>query len=138
MNFNWCFFQYTSLDILDSQIPGDDVLSGGCSADAEINKTRLLLPNLVFRVYHLTAPWSRGSGNEVGLNAYSAIKLAVFFIHYVSLFLQELTEHFHPVFRHFFLEKFPDPAVWFERRLSYTRGVATSSIGILIHFVAQF
>ena len=43
-------------------------------------------------------------------------------------------EHFHPVFRHFFLEKFPDPAVWFERRLSYTRGVATSSIGILIHF----
>ena len=40
-------------------------------------------------------------------------------------------EHFHPVFRHFFLEKFPDPAVWFERRLSYTRGVATSSIGIV-------
>jgi len=41
---------------------------------------------------------------------------------------QELMEHFNPVFRHFFLERFPDPAVWFERRLSYTRGVATSSI----------
>ncbi|CAH3032263.1 unnamed protein product [Porites lobata] len=41
---------------------------------------------------------------------------------------QELMEHFHPVFRHFFLERFPDPAVWFERRLTYTRGVATSSI----------
>lgn len=38
-------------------------------------------------------------------------------------------EHFRPVFRHFFLEKFPDPAVWFERRLTYTRSVAISSIG---------
>ena len=46
-------------------------------------------------------------------------------------------EHFHPVFRHFFLERFPDPAVWFERRLSYTRGVATSSIGTVIRFVAS-
>ncbi len=51
---------------------------------------------------------------------------------------QELMEHFHPVFRHFFLERFPDPAVWFERRLSYTRGVATSSIGMLIRFVAHY
>ncbi|XP_074626555.1 serine-protein kinase ATM-like isoform X2 [Acropora palmata] len=41
---------------------------------------------------------------------------------------QELMEHFRPVFRHFFLEKFPDPAVWFERRLTYTRSVAISSI----------
>ena len=38
-------------------------------------------------------------------------------------------EHFKPVFRHFFLEKFQDPEVWFERKLTYTRGVATSSIG---------
>ena len=45
---------------------------------------------------------------------------------------QELMEHFHPVFRHFFLERFPDPAVWFERRLTYTRGVATSSIGTVV------
>ena len=79
-------------------------------------------------------PLEQGSGNKVGLNPNSAIKLAVSFIYYVHLLLQELTEHFHPVFRHFFLEKFPDPAVWFERRLSYTRGVATSSIGILMHF----
>lgn len=41
---------------------------------------------------------------------------------------QEIMEHFKPVFRHFFLEKFPDPAVWFERRLTYTRGAAISSI----------
>ena len=62
MNFNWCFFQYTSLDILDSQIPGDDVLSGGCSADAEINKTRLLLPNLVFESIILLPPGALGRG----------------------------------------------------------------------------
>ena len=47
-------------------------------------------------------------------------------------------EHFHPVFRHFFLEKFPDPAVWFERRLTYTRGVATSSIGTIGAFYLMF
>ncbi|CAN0220698.1 unnamed protein product [Lampetra fluviatilis] len=47
-----------------------------------------------------------------------------------DLFLayQELCHHFRPVFRHFFWERFLDPAVWFERRLSYTRSVATSSI----------
>ncbi len=38
-------------------------------------------------------------------------------------------KHFQPVFRHFFLEKFPEPATWFERRLAYTRSVATCSIG---------
>ena len=37
--------------------------------------------------------------------------------------------HFKPVFRHFFFEKFPSPSQWFERRLAYTRSVATSSIG---------
>ena len=37
--------------------------------------------------------------------------------------------HFHPVFRHFFLEQFPDPSVWFEKRLRYTRSVASASIG---------
>ena len=64
---------------------------------------------------------------------------AIFFIYLVHVFfLKELMEHFHPVFRHFFLERFPDPAVWFERRLSYTRGVATSSIGTVIRFVVQF
>ncbi|XP_022082003.1 serine-protein kinase ATM-like isoform X2 [Acanthaster planci] len=40
----------------------------------------------------------------------------------------EVMKKFQPVFRHFFLEKFPDPAVWLERRLAYTRSVATSSI----------
>ncbi|XP_063286192.1 serine-protein kinase ATM [Pelobates fuscus] len=39
-----------------------------------------------------------------------------------------ICENFQPVFRYFCMEKFLDPAVWFERRLAYTRSVATSSI----------
>ncbi|XP_060082468.1 serine-protein kinase ATM-like [Ylistrum balloti] len=35
---------------------------------------------------------------------------------------------FRPVFRHFFMEKFPEPAHWYERRLAYTKSVATNSI----------
>lgn len=42
----------------------------------------------------------------------------------------EVCENFQPVFRYFCMEKFLDPAVWFEKRLAYTRSVATSSIGI--------
>ena len=56
---------------------------------------------------------------------FNFLPLIIFFF----LRVQELMEHFRPVFRHFFLEKFPDPAVWFERRLTYTRSVAISSIG---------
>ncbi|XP_060585424.1 serine-protein kinase ATM-like [Ruditapes philippinarum] len=41
---------------------------------------------------------------------------------------QEICEKFQPVFRHFFFEKFTSPPVWFERRLAYTRSVATNSI----------
>ena len=66
------------------------------------------------------------------------VKSNIFHFSYSCVFLKELMEHFNPVFRHFFLERFPDPAVWFERRLSYTRGVATSSIGTVIRFVVQF
>uniref|UniRef100_A0A8D2P350 non-specific serine/threonine protein kinase n=1 Tax=Zosterops lateralis melanops TaxID=1220523 RepID=A0A8D2P350_ZOSLA len=40
----------------------------------------------------------------------------------------EICENFQPVFRYFCMEKFLDPAVWFEKRLAYTRSVATSSI----------
>uniref|UniRef100_A0A8C3TZS2 non-specific serine/threonine protein kinase n=1 Tax=Catharus ustulatus TaxID=91951 RepID=A0A8C3TZS2_CATUS len=40
----------------------------------------------------------------------------------------EICEKFQPVFRYFCMEKFVDPAVWFEKRLAYTRSVATSSI----------
>ncbi|KAJ7395628.1 hypothetical protein BTVI_152677 [Pitangus sulphuratus] len=43
------------------------------------------------------------------------------------IFLQ-VCENFQPVFRYFCMEKFLDPAVWFEKRLAYTRSVATSSI----------
>ncbi|XP_065137946.1 serine-protein kinase ATM [Paramisgurnus dabryanus] len=40
----------------------------------------------------------------------------------------EVCQHFRPVFRYFCMERFLDPAVWLERRLAYTRSVATSSI----------
>lgn len=39
-----------------------------------------------------------------------------------------ICQNFEPVFRYFCMEKFLDPAVWFEKRLAYTRSVATSSI----------
>ncbi|XP_064027162.1 serine-protein kinase ATM isoform X2 [Pogoniulus pusillus] len=40
----------------------------------------------------------------------------------------EVCKNFQPVFRYFCMEKFLDPALWFEKRLAYTRSVATSSI----------
>ncbi|XP_059563971.1 serine-protein kinase ATM isoform X4 [Myotis daubentonii] len=40
----------------------------------------------------------------------------------------DICNNFQPVFRYFCMEKFLDPAVWFEKRLAYTRSVATSSI----------
>ncbi|KAK7882898.1 hypothetical protein WMY93_029072 [Mugilogobius chulae] len=40
----------------------------------------------------------------------------------------EVCRNFRPVFRYFCMEKFLDPAVWMEKRLAYTRSVATSSI----------
>lgn len=45
-----------------------------------------------------------------------------------SKLYKTISEKFRPVFHHFFLEHFPQPAQWFERRLAYTRSVATSSI----------
>lgn len=43
----------------------------------------------------------------------------------------EVCKNFRPVFRFFCMERFLDPAVWMEKRLAYTRSVATSSIGTL-------
>ncbi|KAL0274886.1 UNVERIFIED_CONTAM: hypothetical protein PYX00_002916 [Menopon gallinae] len=40
----------------------------------------------------------------------------------------DICERFRPAFRHFFFENFPEPGVWFERRLAYTHSVATSSM----------
>nr|XP_020455917.1 serine-protein kinase ATM [Monopterus albus] len=40
----------------------------------------------------------------------------------------EVCKKFRPVFRFFCMERFLDPAVWMEKRLAYTRSVATSSI----------
>ncbi|KAH7550459.1 hypothetical protein JRO89_XS13G0195200 [Xanthoceras sorbifolium] len=41
---------------------------------------------------------------------------------------QEVCENFRPVMHYFFLEKFLQPADWFEKRLAYTRSVAASSM----------
>ncbi|CAN7987992.1 unnamed protein product, partial [Ixodes hexagonus] len=40
----------------------------------------------------------------------------------------EVCRHFHPVFRYFFFENFPEPTRWFERRRAYVHSVATGSI----------
>ncbi|XP_053981121.1 serine-protein kinase ATM isoform X1 [Hylaeus volcanicus] len=36
--------------------------------------------------------------------------------------------HMHPVMHYFFTEKYPSPETWFERRLAYTRSIATTSM----------
>ncbi|CAN6483728.1 unnamed protein product [Victoria cruziana] len=41
---------------------------------------------------------------------------------------QRVCENFRPVLHFFFLERFSQPADWFESRLSYTRSVAASSM----------
>lgn len=41
---------------------------------------------------------------------------------------QKVCENFRPVMHFFFLERFSRPADWFEKRLAYTRSVATSSM----------
>ena len=40
----------------------------------------------------------------------------------------EICEKFKPVFRFFFMENFKSPSIWYQKRLNYTRSVATSSI----------
>ena len=42
-----------------------------------------------------------------------------------------VTDRFHPVMRHFFMERFENPDDWFEKRLAYTR--STAAISILGH-----
>ncbi|PLB44362.1 serine/threonine-protein kinase tel1 [Aspergillus steynii IBT 23096] len=44
---------------------------------------------------------------------------------------RQVTDHFHPVMRFFFMEKFNNPDDWFAKRLSYTR--STAAISILGH-----
>ncbi|KAJ5690143.1 hypothetical protein N7462_004535 [Penicillium macrosclerotiorum] len=44
---------------------------------------------------------------------------------------RQVTEHFHPVMKYFFMEKFKNPDDWFSKRLSYTR--STAAISILGH-----
>lgn len=41
---------------------------------------------------------------------------------------QEVLKNFRPVLHHFFIENFPEPGVWYEKRLSYTRSMAVASI----------
>lgn len=40
----------------------------------------------------------------------------------------QVCARFPPVFHHFFLESFPDPAAWFEARSRYTRSTAVNSM----------
>jgi ataxia telangiectasia mutated family protein len=40
----------------------------------------------------------------------------------------DVCAHFQPVFRHYFLERFPLPCEWYARRLAYTRSLAASSM----------
>ncbi|KAK0178060.1 hypothetical protein PV328_002041 [Microctonus aethiopoides] len=45
----------------------------------------------------------------------------------------ECCEKLRPAFQYFFMEKFPSPEMWFERRLAYVRSVATTSmVGYII------
>lgn len=46
----------------------------------------------------------------------------------VSAPATQCCKHFPPVFRHFFLEAFPDPCEWFEARTRYTRSTAVASM----------
>lgn len=41
---------------------------------------------------------------------------------------RDVCQNFRPVMHHFFLERFLQPADWFEKRLAYTRSVAASSM----------
>lgn len=41
---------------------------------------------------------------------------------------RQVTDHFHPVLRYFFMERFENPDNWFARRLAYTRSTAAISI----------
>jgi ataxia telangiectasia mutated family protein len=50
--------------------------------------------------------------------------------HRVKVFRQ-VTDHFHPVMRFFFMEHFNNPDDWFSKRLAYTR--STAAISILGH-----
>ncbi|KAK4192032.1 putative serine/threonine-protein kinase TEL1 [Podospora australis] len=44
---------------------------------------------------------------------------------------RKVTERFHPVMRYFFMEYFPDPDEWFQKRTNYTR--TTAAISMLGH-----
>lgn len=46
-----------------------------------------------------------------------------------------ICENVHPVLHHFFLENYPTAPSWFERRLSYTRSVAVSSMAGVLYII---
>ncbi len=46
---------------------------------------------------------------------------------------RQVTEHFHPVLRYFFMERFDDPDDWFAKRLAYSR--STAAISVLGHIL---
>ncbi|OJD11921.1 hypothetical protein AJ78_07406 [Emergomyces pasteurianus Ep9510] len=50
--------------------------------------------------------------------------------HRVKVF-RHVTDHFHPVMKFFFMERFKEPDEWFSKRLAYTR--STAAISMLGH-----
>ena len=56
-------------------------------------------------------------GQAMGMSIDSRVKI-----------FREVSNHFHPIGRYFFFERFTDPDEWFEKRLAYTRSTAAISI----------
>ena len=56
-------------------------------------------------------------GQAVGMSVDSRTKV-----------FRDVLNHFHPVGRYFFFERFMDPDEWFDKRLAYTRSTAAISI----------
>lgn len=44
------------------------------------------------------------------------------------VFMRQVFREFHPVFRYFFIEQWPDPAEWFNHQMNYSRSSAVMSI----------
>uniref|UniRef100_A0A8B9JDI4 ATM serine/threonine kinase n=1 Tax=Astyanax mexicanus TaxID=7994 RepID=A0A8B9JDI4_ASTMX len=89
-------------------------------------KSELILLVLAFNK-HAPIPLKKKSGVE--LDSVKKLKEAqrMEFDKKLQAFT-EVCQNFRPVFRYFCMERFLDPAVWLEKRLAYTRSVATSSI----------
>ena len=94
---------------------GVDCLLSSLAHPHSTNKILMHVVQFLYAYYTHNLPTYQDAGSKRGASK-------------VETYL-DICCHFHPVFHHFFMERFPCPSEWFERRLSYTRSVATSSIG---------